>query len=237
MDTRFQRLEILIGKEAMDRLAAAHVAVFGLGGVGGYVCEALARAGIGSFDLIDSDKAALTNMNRQIIALDSTIGRLKTDLFKERILQINPEASVRTFPVFYLPETKELFDFTQYDYVIDAIDTVTAKLDIIEECQKHNVPVISSMGTGNRLDPSGIVCGDIYETSGDPLARVMRRELRKRGVEHLKVVYSSLPPLKPLTDAALLEETERRSIPGSSPFVPPTAGLKIAYEVVKDLIL
>ena len=236
MDERFIRLEILIGKEAMEKIRNAHIAVFGLGGVGGYVCEALARSGVGRFDLIDHDTVSLTNLNRQIIALESTVGKLKTDVFKERIRQINPEAEVRTFPVFYLPETKEQFDFSQYDYVVDAIDTVTAKLDIIGECRKNSVPVISSMGTGNRLDPSGLCVADIYETAGDPLARVMRRELRKRGVDHLKVVYSAKPPMKPLIDAAELEDTERRSIPGSSPFVPPAAGLLIASEVIKELI-
>ncbi len=236
MDERFIRLEILIGKEAMEKIASAHVAVFGLGGVGGYVCEALARSGIGHIDLIDHDTVSLTNLNRQIIALESTVGRMKTDVCEERIREINPEAEIRKYPVFYLPETKDQFDFSQYDYVIDAIDTVTAKLDIIEECRKHNVPVISSMGTGNRLDPTGLCVADIYQTSGDPLARIMRRELRKRGIDHLKVVCSSKPPLKPLIDAALLEDTNRRSIPGSSPFVPPAAGLLIASEVIKELI-
>ena len=223
---QFSRTELPLGREAMELLKGARVAVFGIGGVGGYVAEALARSGVGSLDLIDRDKVCLSNLNRQIIALHSSIGRYKTEVMRERILDINPEARVETHNCFYLPETKDEFDFSSYSYVVDAVDTVTAKLSLAEEAQKAGTPIISSMGAGNKLNPFLFETADIYETSVCPLARVMRRELRKRGIEHLKVVYSKEVPLRPL------EETDA---PGSTAFVPSVAGLLIASEVIRDL--
>jgi len=226
-EERFERTTRLLGKEHMDRLQRARVAVFGVGGVGGYVVEALARSGVGTLDLIDSDRVEPSNLNRQIIALESTVGMLKVEAAKRRVLDINPEATVNVYPVFYLPETAGQFDFSRYDYVVDAIDTVTGKLMLIEQAKAAGVPVISSMGAGNKLDPTAFQVADIYETSVCPLAKVMRRELKKRGIESLKVVYSKEPPA---------ENVDSRT-PGSIAFVPAVVGLIIGGEVVKDLNL
>ncbi len=228
----FTRTEVLLGPEKMQRLKQARVAVFGVGGVGGYVVEALARSGIGTLDLIDSDKVSLTNLNRQIIALQSTIGRYKVDAAKERVLDINPEAQVNVYKVFYLPETAEMFDFTKYDYVADAIDTVTGKLMLAECACRAGVPIISSMGAGNKTDACAFQVADIYETSVCPLAKVMRRELKKRGISHLKVVYSKETPITPAESG---EEALGRPLPGSVSFVPSVAGLIMAGEIIKDL--
>lgn len=232
MLNQFSRTELLLGRKAMDRLANARVAVFGIGGVGGYAAEALVRSGVGAIDLIDNDRVSLTNLNRQLIALKSTIGRYKTDVMKERILDINPECRVKTYRCFYLPETKEEFDFSQYSYVVDAVDTVTAKLQLAEAAEESGTPVISSMGAGNKLNPAEFEVADIYETSVCPLAKVMRRELKKRGIKRLKVVYSKEQPIKPTADG----ETEENCKAGSTAFVPSVAGLIIASEVIKDLI-
>ena len=231
---QFSRTELLFGKEAMEHLSECRVAVFGIGGVGGYVCEALARSGIGVLDLVDNDKVCLTNINRQIIATRSTVGKYKTDVMKERILDINPDATVNTYPCFFLPENASDFPFDRYDYVVDAIDTVTAKIELVMQCRKAGVPIISSMGTGNKLDPTQFRVTDIYKTQMDPLAKVMRRELKKRDVKKLKVVYSEEEPIKPLSEAEE-NNTGRRAVPGSTAFVPPVAGLIIAGEVIKDL--
>ena len=225
MENQFSRTELLLGGEAMERLAHARVAVFGIGGVGGHAVEALARSGIGAIDLIDSDTVSQTNLNRQIVALHSTIGRYKTEVMKERIRDINPKCQVETYNCFFLPETKNEFDFTKYSYIVDAVDTVTAKIQLVMEAQEKGIPIICSMGAGNKLNPADFEVADIYETSVCPLARVMRRELKKRGVERLKVVYSKEPPLP----------TESREVPGSTAFVPSVAGLIIASEVIKDL--
>lgn len=233
MENPFSRTEMLIGQENLNRLAHARVAVFGVGGVGGYTVEALARSGIGTLDLIDHDTVAVSNINRQIIAVHSTIGKYKVDVAKTRILDINPEAKVYVYHTFYLPETAELFDFTQYDYVVDAIDNVTGKLGLAEQAKAAGVPIISAMGAGNKMDASAFEVADIAETSVCPLARVMRRELKKRGIYHLKVVYSKE---KAMTPAKSDEVTGRRQTPGSLAFVPSVAGLMIAGEVVKDLI-
>ena len=250
MSNPFSRTELLLGKIAMERLSECHVAVFGIGGVGGYVCEALARSGVGTFDLIDDDKVCLSNINRQIIATQKTVGQYKTDVMKERILDINPNAQINTHKCFFLPENASDFPFKKYDYVIDAIDTVTAKIELIMQCQKAGVSIISSMGAGNKLDPTQFMVADIYKTSIDPLARVMRRELKKRGVKSLKVVYSKEPPINPvatppgerLSDSGCDPGTDphsaaRRSIPGSTAFVPSVAGLIIAAEVIKDMAI
>lgn len=229
----FSRTELLLGSENMDRLKKARVAVFGVGGVGGYVVEALARSGVGSLDLIDQDTVNLTNINRQIIALHSTVGRYKVDVAKERILDINPDAVVRTYRIFYLPETAEQFDFMEYDYVVDAIDTVTGKLMLAEQANASGTPLISSMGAGNKLDAAAFQVADIYETSVCPLAKVMRRELKKRGIQKLKVVYSREQPMTCSVNDS--EEPGRRPIPGSVAFVPSVAGLIIAGEVIRDL--
>lgn len=234
MKKQFERESLILGEEKIESLHNKTVAIFGIGGVGGYVCEALARSGIGRFILVDNDEINETNINRQIIALHSTIGKSKVDVMKERIIDINPDAVVEISKTFYLPEKSDEFKFDKYDYVVDAIDTVTAKLDLIVKCNKLNVPIISSMGTGNKLDPSKLVITDITKTKIDPLAKVMRKELKNRNIKHLKVVYSEEIPIKPLKDIS--EGTGRRSIPGSSAFVPPSAGLLIASEVVKDLI-
>ena len=236
MDNQFTRTRILLGDEAMQILKNSRVAVFGVGGVGGYVTEALARSGVGAFDLIDRDQVSITNLNRQIIATMKTIGMDKTQAMAERIRDINPEAEVTQHKCFYLPETADMFDFTLYDYVVDAVDTVTAKIEIILQAQRAGVPVISSMGAGNKLDPSKFEVADIYKTSVDPLARVMRRELKKRGVKKLKVVYSKEEPLKPLGKIEADPEAGRKDVPGSSAFTPSAAGLLIASEVVRDLI-
>ena len=248
MLNQFSRTELLLGKEAMDKLQNSRVAVFGIGGVGGYVCEALVRSGIGAFDLIDDDKVCLTNLNRQIIATRKTVGQYKTEVMRDRILEINPKAEVRIHNCFYLPENAADFDFSEYDYVVDAVDTVTAKLDIIMRAKEAGVPVISSMGAGNKLDPTKFQVADIYDTTICPLARVMRRELRKRNVKDLKVVFSTEKSIRPLEDMSIScrtncicppgakhKCTERRDIPGSVAFVPSVAGLIIAGEVVKDL--
>ena len=236
MMNQFSRTELLLGQEKMERLARVKVAIFGIGGVGGYVAEALARSGIGSFLLVDNDKVSLSNINRQIIALNSTVGRYKVEVMKERILDINPAAQVEMRQCFYLPENADEFDFGQYDYVVDAVDTVTAKLEIILQAKRAGTPVISSMGAGNKLDAAGFQVADIYQTSMCPLAKVMRRELKKRGVKELKVVYSKEQPVQP---GEMLEgeqpEEGRRAIPGSVAWVPSVAGLILAGEVVKDL--
>jgi len=249
MLNQFSRTQLLVGAEGMDTLSKARVAVFGIGGVGGYVVEALARSGVGEFDLIDDDKVCLTNINRQIIATRKTVGQYKVDVMKERILSINPDAVVNVHKCFYLPETSDQFDFSRYSYVVDAVDTVTAKIDIILQAQKCGVPIMSSMGAGNKMDPTKFQVADIYKTTMCPLAKVMRRELKKRGVKKLKVVFSTEKSMRPLEDmsiscrtncicppGAARKCTERRDIPGSNAFVPSVAGLIIAGEVVKDLI-
>lgn len=225
MTDQFERTRLLIGEEGIDKLKNARVAIFGVGGVGGFVVEALARCGIQSFDLIDNDTVSISNLNRQIIAIRDTIGRLKVEVMKERILSINPQAKVQTHPCFYLPETASEFDFSQYSYVVDAVDTVTAKIDIIMKAQSADVPVISSMGAGNKMDPTKFEVTDIYKTNVCPLARVMRRELKKRGVKELKVVYSTEKAIKTGAD-----------VPGSIAFVPSVAGMIVAGEVVRDII-
>ena len=238
----FSRTELLIGQAALEKLKNSRVAIFGVGGVGGYVCEALVRSGVGHFDLIDNDTVSLTNINRQIIALHSTIGKLKVDVMKERMLDINPDVDVLVHPCFYLPETADQFDFSNYDYVVDAIDTVTGKIEIIVQADAHQVPVISSMGAGNKLNPAMMEVSDIYKTSVCPLARVMRRELKKRHIKHCKVVYSKEKAIQP-SQASLEkyvadseENFTKKSIPGSTAFVPSVAGLILASEVIKDLI-
>lgn len=249
MLTQFSRTELLFGKEAMDKLAGSKVAVFGIGGVGGYVCEALVRSGVGAFDLIDDDKVCLTNLNRQIIATRSTVGKYKTDVMRDRMLDINPNVEVEVHKCFFLPENADDFPWDSYDYVVDAVDTVTAKIALVMKCKEKNIPIISSMGAGNKLDGSQFKVADIYKTKVCPLAKVMRRELKKRGVKKLKVVYSEEIPTRPIEDMAIScrnncicppgEEhkcTERRDIPGSVAFVPSVAGLIIAGEVAKDLI-
>lgn len=236
MSNRFQRTETLIGEDKFNKLVNAKVIVFGIGGVGSYVVEALARAGVGTIALVDKDTVDETNINRQLIALSSTIGKLKTKIASERIKDINPDCKVITYPLFYLPETAEEIDLSEYDYIVDAIDNVTAKILLVTEAKRNNIPIISSMGTGNKLDPSGFMVADIYETSVCPLAKVMRKELRNRGVESLKVVYSKEEPVHP----GFSVETEnliasRRPAPQSISFVPPVAGLIIASEVIKDI--
>lgn len=227
-----ERSEILFGHENIEKLKAARVAVFGIGGVGGYTVEALARSGIGILDLIDKDTVSISNINRQIYATHHTVGRYKVEVAKERILSINPEAVVNTYPVFYLPETARDFDFAEYDYVVDAIDTVTGKIELVMKAQKADVPIISSMGAGNKIEPAAFEVADIYDTSVCPLAKVMRRELKKRGVKKLKVVYSRE---KPVSSRIEIEEESRSRAPGSNAFVPSVAGLIMAGEVIKDL--
>lgn len=249
MLTQFSRTELLFGKEAMDKLAGSKVAVFGIGGVGGYVCEALVRSGVGAFDLIDDDKVCLTNLNRQIIATRSTVGKYKTDVMRDRMLDINPNVEVEVHKCFFLPENADDFPWDSYAYVVDAVDTVTAKIALVMKCKEKNIPIISSMGAGNKLDGSQFKVADIYKTKVCPLAKVMRRELKKRGVKKLKVVYSEEIPTRPIEDMAIScrnncicppgaehKCTERRDIPGSVAFVPSVAGLIIAGEVAKDLI-
>ncbi|MGI6716861.1 MAG: tRNA threonylcarbamoyladenosine dehydratase [Eubacteriales bacterium] len=250
MLNQFSRTQLLLGKDAMDKLRTCRVAVFGIGGVGGFVCEALVRSGVGRFDLIDDDKVCLTNINRQIIATRKTIGQYKVDVMKERMLEINPDVDVTVHKCFFLPENANDFPFDEYDYVVDAVDTVSAKIELVMQAQKHNVPVISCMGAGNKLDGSQFRVADIYKTKVCPLARVMRYELRKRGVKKLKVVYSEEKPTRPIEDMAIScrancicppgakhKCTERRDIPGSVAFVPSVAGLLIAGEVIKDLTI
>ena len=236
MSEQFYRTERLIGREATEKLQKSRVAVFGVGGVGGYVVEALARSGVGTLDIIDNDDVAVSNINRQIIATHSTIGRMKVDVMEERIKDINPDCKVNKYTTFYLPETKDQFDFTQYDYVVDAIDTVTGKINLVMQAKESGTPVISSMGAGNKLDPTAFTVTDIYKTSVCPLAKVMRRELKKRGVKKLKVVYSTEKALTPHDVEGVTEVTSKRQTPGSMPFVPPVAGMIVASEVVKDLI-
>ena len=248
MLNQFSRTQLLLGQEGMEKLFQARVAVFGIGGVGGYTVEALARSGVGTLDLIDDDRICLTNLNRQIFATRKTVGQYKVDIAQQRILEINPKAVVHTYKTFYAPQTAELFDFTQYDYVVDAIDTVTGKLELVEQAEKAGVPIISSMGAGNKMDPTAFEVADIYETSVCPLARVMRRELKRRGIRKLKVVYSKEPPMTPIDDMSIScrtncicppgtarKCTQRRQVPGSNAFVPSVVGLIIAGEVVKDL--
>ena len=236
MKEQFSRTEILLGAEAVSKLQNARVAVFGVGGVGGYTVEALARCGIGNLDLIDSDTVSVSNINRQILATHSTVGMLKVDAAKARVLDINPDCRVATYPIFYLPETAAQFDFTQYDYIVDCIDTVTGKLQLVERAVAVGTPIICSMGTGNKLDPAAFQVSDISKTSMCPLARIMRKELKKRGISHLKVVYSQEEALTPDVDPEELARTGKRQIPGSVAFVPGAAGLILAGEVVKDLI-
>ena len=246
---QFARTEMLLGHAAMDKLEKSRIAVFGIGGVGGYVCEALVRSGVGAFDLIDNDKVCLSNLNRQIIATRKAVGQYKTEVMKERILEINPDADVRVRNEFFLPGNADTFPFEEYDYVVDAVDTVTAKIEIIMRAQDKGIPVISSMGAGNKLDGSAFKVADIYKTKVCPLAKIMRRELKKRGVTELKVVYSEEEPMRPRNcpgtgsrseDMCISEEESkpirRRDIPGSVAFVPSVAGLIIAGEVIKDLI-
>ena len=248
MLNQFSRTELMFGKAAMEVLAKSRVAVFGIGGVGGYAVEALVRSGVGAIDLIDDDKVCLTNLNRQIIATRKTVGKYKVDVMRERILDINPDAEVQVHKCFYLPETKDAFDFRQYSYVVDAVDTVTAKIQLVLDAQEAGVPIISSMGAGNKMNPAEFEVADIYKTSVCPLAKVMRRELKKRNVKKLKVVYSKEKALRPIgdmtagcrTDCICPPGTERkctgrRDIQGSNAFVPSAAGLIIASEVIKDL--
>lgn len=248
MLNQFSRTELLLGKDAMERLKNARVAVFGIGGVGGYTVEALARSGVGALDLIDDDRVCITNINRQIIATRSTVGKYKVDAAKERVLDINPDCAVRTYKTFFMPDTKDQFDFSQYDYIVDAIDTVTGKKEIILCAKAAGVPVISSMGAGNKVNPAAFEVADIYETSVCPLARVMRNICRKNGIDKLKVVYSKENPIRPTYDMSVScrthcvcppgtvrKCTERRDIPGSAAFVPSVAGLIIAGEVIKDI--
>lgn len=248
MLNQFSRTELLLGHDNMEKLKNARVAVFGIGGVGGFTVEALARSGVGTLDLIDDDRVCLTNINGQIIATRKTIGQYKVDAAKERILDINPDAVVNTYKTFFMPDTADTFDFSVYDYVVDAIDTVTGKIMLVEAAQKAGTPIISSMGAGNKLDPTAFEVADIYKTSVCPLAKVMRRELKKRGIRKLKVVYSKEKALTPIDDTANSCKshcicppgsartcTQRRQIPGSTAFVPSVVGLIIAGEVIKDL--
>ena len=237
MTKRFERTKLLLGDEAMKKIALSHVAVFGIGGVGGYTVEALARAGVGKLDLIDGDVVSESNINRQIIALESTIGKKKAEVAKERIAQINPECEVNCICEMILPDTKDRFDFSKYDFVVDAIDTVSGKLTIIELANDANVPVISSMGTGNKLDPTGFEVADIFETSVCPLARVMRKELKARGINKLLCVYSKEEAIHPDEPDEMISERPkgRRATPGSVSFVPSVAGLIIAGEVIKRI--
>lgn len=248
MLNQFSRTELIFGKEAMERLARSRVAVFGIGGVGGYTVEALIRSGIGAVDLIDDDKICLTNINRQIYATRKTVGRYKVDVAAERIAEINPNAQVKTFKTFYTPETANQFDFKNYDYVVDAIDTVTGKITLVMNADASGTPIISSMGAGNKVDPTAFEVADIYKTSVCPLARVMRYELKKRGIKKLKVVYSKEKPITPIDDMAIScrshcicppgtarKCTQRRQVPGSNAFVPSVVGLIIAGEIIKDL--
>ena len=230
MKEEFTRTAMLIGEESVEKLSSVHIAVFGIGGVGGYVTEALARCGVGEFDLIDNDTVNITNINRQIIATHDTLGRFKTEVMRERILSINPEAKVNVYNTFYLPENSAEFDFTKYDYIVDAVDTVTAKIEIIMNAKKAAIPIISSMGTGNKLDPTRFEIADIYKTTVCPLAKVMRRELKKRGIDRLKVLYSKEEPIKQQA------EEGTKPTPASISFVPSVAGLIIAGEVIKELI-
>ena len=235
MSEQFLRTEMLLGSDALARLQKARVAVFGLGGVGGYTVEALSRSGVGSLDLIDSDSVSVSNLNRQILATHSTVGMRKVDAARQRVLDINPDCNVRTYPIFYTPETADQFDFTQYDYIVDAIDTVTGKLALVERARDAGTPIICCMGTGNKLDASAFRVADISKTSMCPLARVMRKELAKRGIRHLKVVYSQEEALTPTGWEEEAAALGKRQIPGSVAFVPGAAGLLLAGEVLRDL--
>lgn len=237
MANKFDRTKRLLGAEAMKKLNEAHVAVFGIGGVGGHAVEALVRSGIGEITIVDSDEIAESNINRQLIATTKTVGRKKVDVMKEHLQDINPEVKVHARDCFFLPETKGEFDFTSYDYVIDAVDTVTAKLALVEACKEAKVPIVSSMGAGNKLDPAAFEVADIYKTSVCPLAKVMRKELKARGIKKLKVVYSKEIPLEPIEEEGFVsdEKRSRRATPGSIAFVPSVAGLILAGEVIKDL--
>ena len=248
MLNQFSRTQLLLGQTAIERLQGSRVAVFGIGGVGGYVCEVLVRSGVGAFDLIDDDRVCLTNLNRQSIATRKTVGQYKADVMEARIHDINPNAQVTVHKTFFLPENAQDFPFDQYDYIVDAVDTVSAKIALVMEANARNIPIISSMGAGNKLDTTAFRVADIYETQVCPLARIMRRELRKRGVERLKVVYSQEPPIRPIEDMSIScrthcicppgtkhKCTDRRDIPGSTAFVPSVVGLIIAGEVVRDL--
>ncbi len=247
MLNQFSRTQLVLGKEAMDILANSRVAVFGIGGVGGYTVEALARSGVGKLDLIDDDRVCITNVNRQILATTKTVGQYKVDVAEERVHDINPDCEVKTYKTFYMPDTKDEFDFTQYDYIVDAIDTVKGKLELVMNAKAADTPIISSMGAGNKLDASAFEVADIYSTSVCPLARVMRYECRRRGIKKLKVVYSKEKPIRPYEDMSIScrrhcvcppgarKCTVRRDIPGSTAFVPSVVGLIIAGEVVKDL--
>lgn len=234
MLNQFSRMQLLIGREGVEKLSKSHIAIFGIGGVGGYVLEALVRSGVGYIDLVDNDKVSLTNLNRQIIALHSTIGRFKVDVALERAKDINPDVEINKFVTFYTSETKSEFDFSNYDYVVDAIDTVAGKLSLIEECKKHNVPIISAMGAGNKLDATKFEVADISKTSVCPLARVIRHELKKRGIKNVKVVYSKEEPVK--SNFKTDEQSYKKNIPASNAFCPSVMGLIIAGEVVKDII-
>lgn len=248
MLNQFSRTELIFGKEAMEKLANSRIAIFGIGGVGGFTAEALARSGVGTLDLIDDDRVCLTNINRQIFATRKTVGKLKIDVAKERLLEINPDMTINTYKTFYMPETADKFDFTQYDYVVDAIDTVTGKIELVMNANKCRTPIICSMGAGNKVDPTRFQVADIYSTSVCPLARVMRYELKKRGIRKLKVVYSTEKPMTPVDDMAISCKqhcicppgtarkcTQRNQVPGSNAFVPSVAGLIIAGEVIKDI--
>ena len=248
MLNQFSRTQLLLGPDTMESLYSKKVAVFGIGGVGGYVCEALVRSGIGAFDLIDDDKVCLTNLNRQIIATRKTVGKYKAEVMRDRMLEINPDAKIEIHKCFFLPENADDFLFSEYDYIVDAVDTVTAKIELVMRAQKEGVPIISAMGAGNKMDAGKLKIADIYDTKICPLARVMRRELKKRNVKKLKVVYSDEQPIRPLEDMSIScsthcicppgaqhKCTERRDIPGSTAFVPAVAGLLIAGEIVKDL--
>ena len=237
MTKKFDRTQRLVGKSGLEKLKNAHVAVFGIGGVGGHAVDALVRSGIGEITIVDSDEVAESNINRQLIATTKSVGRKKVEVMKEHLQDINPEVKVHVHDCFFLPETKDQFDFSVYNYVIDAVDTVTAKLALVEACQDAGVPIVSSMGAGNKLDPTAFEVTDIYKTSVCPLAKVMRKELKARGVKHLKVVYSKEIPLEPIEDEAFVsdEKRSRRATPGSIAFVPSVAGLILAGEVVKDL--
>ena len=248
MLNQFSRTQLLLGPDTMESLYSKKVAVFGIGGVGGYVCEALVRSGIGAFDLIDDDKVCLTNLNRQIIATRKTVGKYKAEVMRDRMLEINPDAKIEIHKCFFLPENADDFPFSEYDYIVDAVDTVTAKIELVMRAQKEGVPIVSAMGAGNKMDAGKLKIADIYDTKICPLARVMRRELKKRNVKKLKVVYSDEQPIRPLEDMSIScrthcicppgtqhKCTERRDIPGSTAFVPAVAGLLIAGEIVKDL--
>lgn len=248
MLNQFSRTQLLLGPEAMGSLSQKRVAVFGIGGVGGYVCEALVRSGVGAFDLVDDDKVCLTNLNRQIIATRKTVGKYKAEVMRDRMLEINPNAQIEVHKCFFLPENADDFPFSEYDYIVDAVDTVTAKVELIMRAQKEGVPIISAMGAGNKLDAGRLKIADIYDTKICPLARVMRKELKKRNVKRLKVVYSDEQPIRPMEDMSIScrthcicppgaqhKCTERRDIPGSTAFVPAVAGLLIAGEIVKEL--